>query len=169
MELARTHYLDASAIVMLFIDEPGSNALRTYFDKDKESRFYHMTNLCFGEALGVLKRYLKQKVICEEEYFYACDQLLGYAKGTIIEIEDIEIKDRMVFTEVENLIKKYNRSIDLSDAFQIVLVKRNPCSRFKSDSRPILITGDGPLAKAAEMEGIRVWNVREKPEPDRGN
>jgi predicted nucleic acid-binding protein len=161
MELVRTHYLDASAIVKLFIDEPGSDALRAYFSKEKESNFYYMTSLCFAEALGVLKvRYFNKKVISDEEYLFACDQLLGYAKGRIIEIEDIEIKDRMVFTEVENLIRKNNMSIDLSDAFQIVTVKRNYCSRFKSDSKPILITGDGPLAKAAEMEGIRVWNVR---------
>lgn len=166
MKLIRIHYLDASAIVKLFINEKGSDALRAYFTKEKESNFYYMTSLCFAEALGVLKvKYFNQKVISDEEYFYACDQLLAWAAGNTIEIEDIEIKDRMVFTEVENLIKKYGKSIDVSDAFQIVSVKRNYFSRFESDSKPILITGDGPLAKAAEMEGIRVWNCVNKSEP----
>jgi len=112
------------------------------------------------------KRFCDKVPISDEEYFSACDQLLGWAHKKI-EIEDIEMKDRMVFSEVEKVARKYN--IDVSDAFQIVSVKGNYFSRFKSDSKPILITGDGPLAKAAEMEEIRVWNVREKPEPDRGN
>ena len=165
MKLIRIHYLDASAIVKLFIEEEGRNALRTYFGK--ESSFF-TTSLCFAEALGVLKvkRYYK-KEISDEEYFCACDILLAFAADQTIEVEDIELKDRLVFVEVENLVKKYNWSIDVSDAFQIVSVKRNYFSRFdESDSKPILITGDQALAKAARKENIRVWDCVNEPEPE---
>jgi hypothetical protein len=63
------------------------------------------------------------------------------------------MKDIMVFVEVERLVRKYKETIDVSDAFQIVSIKRNYFSRFTSDSRPILITGDNALAIAARQEG----------------
>jgi predicted nucleic acid-binding protein len=52
MKLIRIHYLDASAIVKLFIAEEGSDRLQKYFSE--ESNFY-TTSLCFAEALGALK------------------------------------------------------------------------------------------------------------------
>lgn len=48
----RIHYLDASAIVKLFLDEDGSDRVRRYFAA--ESNFNTRT-LCFAEALTVLK------------------------------------------------------------------------------------------------------------------
>jgi len=108
----------------------------------------------------------------DEEYFSCCDELLAYVAGDDIEIEDIEIKDRGVFRDVENLMRNYNEGkskkkiIDLSDAFQIMSVKQNYFSRFeKTDSMPILITGDKPLADAARREGLRVWYCIDEPSP----
>jgi predicted nucleic acid-binding protein len=163
MELMRTHYLDASAIVKLFVAEQGSNAIRAYFDKEEN---FYITNLCFVEALTALKvKYKYRKEISDEEYFSACDHLFAYAgKGVKIEIENIEIRDRMVFAEVEKLARKYK--IDVSNAFQIVSIKKNYFSRFTSDSKPILITGDQALATAACKEGIRVWDCVNEPEPN---
>jgi hypothetical protein len=88
-----------------------------------------------------------------------------YGADNTIEIQDVEIKDPMVFGEVENLVRKYQETIDVSDAFQIVSVKRNYFSRFECDSKPILITGDKALAIAARQEGIRVWDCVNEPEP----
>jgi len=160
VKLIRIHYLDASAIVKLFLPEEGSTALRSYFDK--ESNFY-ATSLCFAEALGVLKRFYR-KQISDEQYLAACDELLAHAAHDRIELEDVEIKDRTLFIEVEALVRKYR--IDVSDAFQIVSVKKNYFSRFDSDSKPILITTDKELAAAARNEGIRVWDCVNEPEPN---
>jgi predicted nucleic acid-binding protein len=163
MKLIRIHYLDASAIVKLFITEEGSDRLQTYFGEESN---FHATSLCFAEALGALKvKRFYRKEISDEQYFCACEELLAYGADNTIEIEDVEIKDPMVFVEVENLVRKYQKTIDVSDAFQIVSVKRNYFSRFECDSKPILITGDKALAIAARQEGIRVWDCVNEPEP----
>jgi len=158
MELARIHYLDASAIVKLLIPEKGSDVLKKYFSKEssKGDSFY-ATILCFVEALTVLKRkrFFDKVPISNEEYFSACEHLFAHAKHNTIEIENVEIEDRMVFTEVENLARKHK--IDVSDAFQIISVKKNYSYRPEFRSKPILITGDKPLAEAARMEEIDVW------------
>jgi predicted nucleic acid-binding protein len=169
MKWIRVHYLDASAIVKLFVDEVGSDALRMYFNN--ESHFF-TTSICFAEALGVLKsmRFYRKMPITDEQYFCACEELLAYASDNTIKIEDVEIKDSMVFVKVENLVRKHNKdkpkdvTIDISDAFQIAAVQQNYFSRFDNDSKPILITGDSSLAEAARSEGLRVWNcVAETP------
>jgi predicted nucleic acid-binding protein len=174
LKLIRIHYLDASAIVKLILDEPGSAELRQYFGQET---FFTATSLCFAEALGVLKaKRFYQKCISDEEYFYGCDQLMAYVSDDIIEMEDIEIKDRSVFNEVEKLTRKHNegkpkdQTIDISDAFQIVSVKRNYFSQFENtDSKPILITGDRSLAEAARNEGLRVWYCVDEPPPEEVN
>ena len=162
MKWIRIHYLDASAIVKLFIDEVGSDTLRRYFNEESH---FSTTSICFAEALGVLKamRFYRKEII-DEQYFCACEDLLGHASDNTIKIEDVEIKDINVFVKVENLVRKHNegkpkdKTIDISDAFQIISVKLNYFSQFDNDSKPILITGDGSLAKAARSEGLRVWN-----------
>jgi predicted nucleic acid-binding protein len=162
MKCMRIHYLDASAIVKLLIEEEGSKTLRGYQGRDTGFLF-HTTSLCFAEALGVLKvKHFYRKEISEEEYLTACDYLFAWAGGeTVLELEDVETKDRLVFTEAERLVKRYK--IDVSDAFQIVSVKKNPLMRYGNDL--MLITGDRDLAKAARQEGIEVWNCVTEPEP----
>lgn len=162
MKLIRIHYMDASAVLKLVLSEPGSKELREYFENES---CFTTTSLCFSEALGRLKqKHFYERTMGDEEYFACCDELLAYVAGDDLDIEDIEIKDRDVFRYVENLVRSYNngksnkKKIDLSDAFQIASVKRNYFSRFdKSDSKPILITGDKALADAARNEGLRVW------------
>ena len=99
----------------------------------------------------------------EEEYLSSAYELLAFLSEGSIELEDININDSSVFSEVEALVQKY--SIDVSDAFQIVSVKKNYFSQFEGDSKPILITADTALAKAARAESLRVWNILEGPEP----
>ena len=163
--------MDASAIVKLVLNELGSSELRQYFSRESN---FTVTSLCFAEALGVLKvKRFNQKSMTDEEYFSGCDELMVYVADGNIEIEDIEVKDRSVFDEVEKLVRKYNegkpkdKTIDISDAFQIVSVKRNYFSRFpNTDSKPILVTGDQPLAKAARDEGLRVWYCIDEQPPE---
>ncbi|MCI0400812.1 MAG: type II toxin-antitoxin system VapC family toxin [Gammaproteobacteria bacterium] len=171
MKLIRIHYLDASAIVKLILSETGTAELKQYFDQESN---FTATSLCFAEALGVLKmKHFNQKCITDEEYFSGCDELMAYVAEDSIEIEDVEIKDRSVFDEVERLVRKHNeekpknKRIDISDAFQIVSVKRNYFSQFENgESKPILITGDRPLADAARSEGLRVWNCVDESPPE---
>jgi hypothetical protein len=66
------------------------------------------------------------------------------------------------FSEAEDVARQYE--LDLSDALQIITVKE----RFKhwtQKSKTVLATADGVLEKAAEKEGLRVWNCLDGPGP----
>src|SRR5262245_48228341 len=81
------------------IAEEGSDRLQKYFSQ--ESNFY-ATSLCFAEALGALKvKRFYRKEISDEQYFCACEELLACAADNTIQIEEVEIKDSMVFVEVK--------------------------------------------------------------------
>ncbi|MBI4525439.1 MAG: hypothetical protein HY695_16685 [Deltaproteobacteria bacterium] len=170
MKLIRIHYLDASAIVKLVLAEEGSRELREYFGKESN---FSATSLCFAEALGALKvKAFYRNEISDEEHFSGCDELLAHVAHNTIEIENIENNDRHVFDEVERLVRNYNegkpkdKTIDISDAFQMVSVKQKNFYQFENDSKPILITGDRASADAANNEGLRVWNCVDEPAPE---
>jgi predicted nucleic acid-binding protein len=162
MGIIRTHYLDASAIVKLLINEQSSDRVHKYYSQYSNFR---TTSLCFAEALSVLKRKYLGREITLEQYLGACDLLLAYVhpESNGIEIEVIEIKERCAFQEVEALVKKY--SIDVSDAFLIYTLKKGFFSVFEGESAPWLITGDSRLANAAKKEGLRVWDCIKDPPP----
>ena len=161
MAAVRTHYLDASAIVKLFLNEENSEVLRKYYNAHST---YSTTSLCFSEAIGVLKvKWLYRNEITQEQYLDAMNDLMAIFAAKAIRIDDIEIKDRAVFKEVERLSKCY--ALDISDAFQIYTLKKGFFSALIGDSRPILITGDTELAEATRKEGLRVWDCMKEPAP----
>lgn len=161
MTAIRTHYLDASAIVKLFVVEENSDVLRKYFND--HSTFY-TTSLCFSEAIGVLKvKWMYRREITQDQYLAAMNDLMASFAYESIGIDEIEIKDREVFREVERLVETY--SLDISDAFQIYTLKTGFFSVLAGDSKPILITGDSGLAEATRNEGLRVWDCMTEPSP----
>jgi predicted nucleic acid-binding protein len=68
-----------------------------------------------------------------------------------------------VFFDVQKMIDKYQ--LDLSDAFQILSVKKGFGACLSGESQTILVTADEKLAKAAKAEGLRVWSILEEPAP----
>lgn len=96
MTAVRTHYLDASAIVKLFVQEEGSDKLREYFSKHS---VFHTTSLCFAEALRVLKAKNVRKLISQEAYLSAAEELCISTFGCTIEIDEISITTPQVFNE----------------------------------------------------------------------
>jgi predicted nucleic acid-binding protein len=155
----RTHYLDASAIVKLLVDDDRSAALRAYLGRHA---VHSTTSLCFAEVLGVLKRF-RGKLLTEDEYFAACEDLMAHLRGNTLEIDDIGVSQRHTFDEAEQLAKKY--SLDLIDAYQLVTLKQGLFSNLEGDSKPILVTADEALAKAAKSEGLRSWDCLREPAP----
>jgi predicted nucleic acid-binding protein len=167
MGTIRTHYLDASAIVMLLVKELGSDQLHKYLRKYSN---FHTTSLCFAEAFGVLKREYHQSQITLEQYLAACDQLVAYVQpeNIGIEIEPIMNKNRSSFRDVEKLIKTYSTKthfMDVSDALLIYALKKGSLSNIPGGPSPILITGDSKLAKAVRGEGLQVWDCKKDPPP----
>jgi len=166
MELHNIHYLDASVLVKLAVKEDGSDVVEEYMTREYTSAF-KTTSLCFVEALGVLKsKYVNQHrldCIDGETYFTGVDELMGYVRRSgPIELVDVSITDSAVFAEVKEIARLY--SLDVVDAYQIVSVQRDYFSRFP-EARPILITTDKGLAKAARAKGLRVWNCMKEKAP----
>jgi len=62
----------------------------------------------------------------------------------------------------ERIVKAYG--IDFLDAFQIISV-RDSWHYLAAPSKPILITADNKLSKAAKSEGIKAWFCRETHTP----
>ena len=155
-EYGTIYFADASALVKLFVKEDGSTALREFLGKQG---VFYTTLLCFAEALAVMKRkrFFEQPALSQEQYISATNMLRASIKSRQIKFaEKGDLTEPHVFYKAADLSDKY--SIDLSDALQIVVVRR---SRIVGAT---LITADGDLAEAARAEGISVWDcLREAP------
>ncbi|MFI0377351.1 MAG: type II toxin-antitoxin system VapC family toxin [Candidatus Thiodiazotropha sp.] len=160
MNAIRTHYLDTSALVKIFIDEEGSDVLKKYFN---DHSVFHTTSLCFAETLGVLKAKYSRKNITEEVYLSASEELCIYAFNDTIQIDDISITEPNAYRKSKQLSKKYG--IDLVDCFQIYTLLNGALSVLTGDSEPIIITADKDLAKAAKKEGLRAWDILNEASP----
>ena len=174
MEWIKTCYYDASALVKLLVEETGSDIIRKYHDEHQSSHF-HTTSLCFAETFGVLKTKRGRGEITEDQYLDASDELRSYISGGRIQISDVNIADVVIFGEAEKLVRKYrpekysknsiSKSIDISDALQIVTLKKDYFSKFP-ETRPLLITADAGLAKAARGENLCVWDCMNEEPPN---
>lgn len=155
--------LDASALVKLYIREAGSSDLHNYLHGQAT---WYTTQFCFFEALSVLK--IKYKGhnrpdrISEDEYHNAGFALVADFEAHSERVRDINFTDVHVFDEVQRLCRKY-ASLDFSDAFQIVSVKRGYFSKLCGDSSTVLVTADKGLGEAAKREGIRTYLIGSPP------
>jgi predicted nucleic acid-binding protein len=157
---ARANCLDASALVKLHVEELGSPELRAYVG----SELCYTTPFCYFEALNVLKmKWLYRKEISKDEYNKAARSLTAWFSPVPHDVQDIDFTDPLIFRDVLSLSDRY--SIDLSDAFQILSVKKGYFSSLTDKSSTILVTADEVLARAARNEGIRAWYFLTEPSP----
>ena len=86
-----------------------------------------------------------------------------------LETKRIRIDDKAVIDNVHTLMsaQKFakDHDLDLSDALQLLSVKHGTFSKLEKESKTVLVTSDGALAKAAEVEGLRVWNPEKQSRP----
>jgi len=158
----RVYYLDASALVKLLVDEPDSSRIKEYFNKH---HLFRMTSLCFAEALGALKvKYLYRKEITEKGYLNRSHLLTIYLRQGQIKLDEVSLTDPAVFDEVEAIVRTYQ--IDVSDALQIVTLKKGRYRSFVGESQSLLITADADLAQAARSEGLQVWDCINEASPE---
>jgi predicted nucleic acid-binding protein len=148
----RMRYLDASALVKLYVDEGDSKQIRDFFTNRIH---FCTTSVCLVEALSVFKAKWLRKLLTKQGYFEKTRNLLLDARGKI-EINDVGLVEFSILDEVERLATKHN--LDISDALQLVTILKGKYSFFARDSSSGLITADGDLASAARSENIRVWN-----------
>jgi len=157
----RPHYLDASALVKLVIDEDYSARVRTYiFEPERSWRV--CTSFCFAEALGALKLRNKRGELSDEGYLSGSRKLIRLVRDESIKVLEGDFSSLSAFAEAERMVKDYG--IDFLDAFQLLSVK-DSWGHLAPPSQPLLVTADGPLSKAAEGEGIKCWYCRETHQP----
>ena len=157
---AKHRYLDASALVKVVVDEGDHEPIRSFFLNNVN---LGATSLCIMEALGVLKAKWTHGRISEEQYFKASRQLIHFASGKKIEVEDIGLFTFQGLDAVQALAKKH--SLDLSDALQLETILRGKYAHLGPNSASVLITADAGLATAAIAERVRVWNCIKDPQP----
>jgi len=114
--------------------------------------------------LNVLKAKWKYRnEISQDEYANAAFALALWFQGSNRRIKDLDLTEPKVFTEVRHLASQH--SLYWSDAFQILNVKKGYFSGLADGSQTVLVTADEGLAKAARIEGLRVWYCLGEPAP----
>jgi predicted nucleic acid-binding protein len=153
---ARASLVDASALVKLHLPEPGFEKLRAFWN---EEPLKYTTQFCFYEALSLLKGVWKGRragvTLTQDEYMAACSKLFSWYGAMARRIPDLDFTSVEVFLSARRIA--VSRSLDLSDAFQILSVKQGYFSASVGDYQTLFVTADGELASAAEAEGLRVW------------
>lgn len=158
---ARADFFDASALVRLYVDEPGATEVRIYFQSRTTK---YTTQFCFYEALSVLKSNWRDKGrLTKEQYLNAAYNLTVWYNASAQEIDDLDFRDLQIFRKAR-LIAESN-ALDLSDAFQILSVKYGYFSPLVNESQTVLVTADKILARVARQEDLRVWSVLEEAAP----
>jgi predicted nucleic acid-binding protein len=160
-KVLRANFFDASALVKVYSDEAASVIVRDYW---RVSATKYTTPFCFYEAMNVLKSKWKFKSqITLSQYLEATFQLTAWYGASSAQVEDLDFADPQTFAETRLLAER--NELDLSDAFQIMSVKRGYFSDLVNGSATVLVTGDNHLASAARSEGLRVWNILLEPPP----
>ncbi|MEO6022740.1 MAG: hypothetical protein ABIP64_06440 [Burkholderiales bacterium] len=157
----RPHYLDASAMVKLVVDEEYSDRVRSYVLAPSQS-WRLCTSYCFFESLNVLKAKTNRKELSDRGYIAGSRSLIRLVINSVIKLVHLDVLSTSGFAEGERLVKLHK--IDFIDAFQVISIK-NSWPQLAHPSRPLLVTADSGLSKAAEKEDIQVWFCRETKRP----
>ncbi len=150
----RANFFDASALAKIFTDEHGSEFVVEFFHNNSPTKF--TTPFCFYETLNVLKsKWIHRKQLSKSQYLEASFRLVAWYRLNTKHVTDLELSDPVIFNKTRELAELY--SLDISDAFQLLTVKKGDFSSFINDSKTLLITADKGLANAASKEGIKTW------------
>ena len=155
----RANLFDASALIKVYADEPGSELVRPYFNSEPTK---HTTPFCFYETLNILKsKWIYQGKLTKELYLETAFRLTAWYGASSRSLTDLDFSGRGVFPDAKRIVER--TSLDLSDAFQILSLKHGYFAGLAGDSATILVTGDKKLAETARGEGLRVWYFMEDP------
>lgn len=153
------HYYDANCLVKLVLEEDGSEKLRKHFYACGSTAV--TTSFCFYEALGVLKTKWSKKnredSISQECYLSASEELCALVEDENIQLEDLSFYDSESFRESEKITQEYG--IDLSDAFQLITLRKGMMAQLQTSIIPELITEDKDIGKAAIKLGLSVLKI----------
>ncbi len=144
---------DASALVKRYVDEPGSDSLRAYWNTQATR---YTTPFCFYETLGVLKRHLLRGTLARDAYLRAATDLVAWFRASHSRVKDLDFTDIGVFSDAKELA--VDSGLDLSDAFQLLSLQAGYFAHLIGDSATLLVTADEALARAARNRRLPVWD-----------
>ena len=158
----RANCFDASALVKVFVDEPGGGPVRQYFANASPTKY--TTPYCYYEALNVLKsKWMYRGELTRAAYLDAAFHVTVWFQASSRKIKDPDLTHPPTFVRAREIVERH--SVDLSDAFQVLSVKEGYFSRLINDSQTLLVTADKRLAEIAEAEGIKPWYCLGGPAP----
>jgi len=140
-------YLDTSALVKRYVQEPGTTAVNTIFDKASIGALAIATSVWnIGEAFGVFDHRRRTKLLTEHEFHVALQTLntevLGLVRTGALQVYPIRTS---LLTEAWSLV--LSQHLNQAEVLQIVT-----CNNSKSK---VLITSDELLRKASEDLGLK--------------
>jgi predicted nucleic acid-binding protein len=160
-ESVKARYLDASALVKLYVDEPYSDGVRAFMNAHPKP--FNTTSLCFAEAFTVFKRKWLDKDLTTEAYLNATSRLRIAAWRKEIQVHDFGLMDPSIQAEVDEIVASHH--IDVSDALQLLTILKERHSGLVHQSASVLVTADKGLSAAAVAKGVKVWNCAVEPAP----
>jgi predicted nucleic acid-binding protein len=153
------NWFDASVLIKLYVKEEKSEVVRDYWNHNPNKL---TTSICLYETLRLLK--IKHNKLDNTDYLKATLDLCSwFAEAVSKNSPEPNFLSPKVFFEAHHLGQKH--ALDLSDAFQLLSMKAGFGAVAHGESRPLLITADRKLAKAARTENLRVWDVLNEPAP----
>lgn len=140
-------YLDTSALVKRYVEEPGTPAVDVVFDKASIGACVIATSVWnLGESLGVLDHRRRRRLLNEREFRLAVrsltSEVLGLMRTGMMQVYPIRSS---LLTEAWAIV--LSQHLYQADTLQIVT-----CNESKSK---VLITSDELLRKVGEGLGLR--------------
>ena len=152
------NWFDASVLIKIYVKEEKSDLVRRYWNRQTNKL---TTSICLYETLRLLKR---KRNKLDGNYLNATLELCSwFAEAVSKTSPKPNFLSPKVFFEAHKIAEQHR--LDLSDAFQLLSMKAGFASVRYGQSKPILITADKKLAKAARAESLRVWDVLNESEP----
>jgi len=147
-------YLDSSALVKRYVQEPGTPAVDIIFDKASAGALVIATSVWnLGEAFGVFDHRRRRRLLTEHEFRLAVQNLttevLGLMRTGAMQVYPVRTS---LLTEAWAIV--LTQHLYQADALQIVT-----CNESKSK---ILITSDELLRRASEGLGLRALDPAEQ-------
>lgn len=166
MATLKFFFLDTSAICRLVLNEPGSDKAKKLLGRVDNKIVSSW--VCIAEALGVLKRKLREVdangevLLCDAGYATAITEIFHYIDdGTLkpIDIEENGTPKLVTYTSQVRRIRAKYPELDAVDAVQLAAISQSIFNHIDKESRVKLVSADRKLLKAARQEGLAVFPV----------
>ena len=157
------HYYDASVASKIFTREKGWEEAELSVLQN-HNHICWITEFVFYEILGVIKTKWKREKRSSAYYNQAINKFFSWIEGKLFQLDsEFSVQQSAHFLRLREMATQYG--IDYSDGLQIISVKYGQYKNFAHESRPIFVSADKDLLKAAVEHGLRTWHFGHEEHP----